>query len=429
MNVTTTAGSATPLNFVFVTIPLAVTGVVADDSTNPMGAITVTATDSGGNVADSVTSAPDGSYSLHLLPGDYTISTSSVTYFVSPTAQVTIAAGAAPATVNLTFAFIRVTDSGFLTDDAAPANPQAGVLVTATDSVSGIVADQSTSGPDGSFVLHLLPGTYTVITDFVSHHSTPPAQTVTVAAGTPVTGTNFVYLAVPVAVTGQLTDDAAPAAPVSGIVVTATDASGNVSDSAVSDASGAYSLQLAAGAFTIGTASLAGYLLPAVQSLTVIDGAAAQVVNFVFAQLNEVAGQLVDNAKPVASGLEGLLVTATDAGGNVADAQSSDATGAFLLHLAAGTYNLSFAPLDSYNTPSAQGVTVVAGVPPSGLSAVYAKWAHIRGQVLDGGGNPVAGLTVLGLQETHYDYPYYYCYYYGGVYCDGYWTIDINPAT
>ena len=142
--VTVTAGAVVSgINFSYITIPVAVTGRSVDDTALPVAGVVITATDGSGAVADSATTAADGSYSLRLLPGSYTVSAATLPAHTTSAPQTAVVvAGVVSGGVNFTLTTNTVSLTGRLGDDSSPAQPLAGVVVTATDDTARRPADR-----------------------------------------------------------------------------------------------------------------------------------------------------------------------------------------------------------------------------------------------------------------------------------------------
>ena len=179
-----------------------------------------------------------------------------------------------------------------------------------------------------------------------------------------------------------------------------------VYDSDQTDATGAYTLTVIAGTYTIG-ASKDGYPDPGDQEVTVPPDASG--VDFAFPQQYTIRGTVRDHD---GSPVQDARVT-TEWGDPVYDSDQTDATGAYTLTVIAGTYTIG-ASEDGYPDPGDQEVTV----PPdaSGVDFAFPQPYDVTGTIRDQTGSPVQGASVWGGVNT------------GTTAADGTYTIVAGPG-
>ncbi|HEX2916673.1 MAG TPA: SdrD B-like domain-containing protein [Chloroflexia bacterium] len=143
-----------------------------DSGEPPLGGVTITLLDSNGNVVATTQTAPDGSYSFTVPPGNYTITETQPTGYGSSTPNtltVTVPAGGLPnqnfgeTTGSLTGAvYLDVNNNGTL-DGGETGISGVSVTLTGTDVNGQPVSLTTTTKPDGTYSFSgLLAGTYTL---------------------------------------------------------------------------------------------------------------------------------------------------------------------------------------------------------------------------------------------------------------------------
>jgi protocatechuate 3,4-dioxygenase beta subunit len=222
------------------------------------------------------------------------------------------------------------------------------------------------------------PGAYQINASRFYNRLDPPAQTVTVPPSH--TGVDFTFS--PYAtIRGVVTDP--DGLPVEGATVT-TDYTDPLYTSALTDASGAYTLAVAAGAYHI-SVSKSGLVSPPAQRVTIPPNRTE--VNFAFFVPYTIQGTVYTFDGKPASGIS--VATAED--DPMRAFAMTDANGAYTLIVRAGAYHIN-ASVIYLGSPPAQVVTV----PPSrsGVDFTMPQPILIRGTVRDDAGRPVAGASV-----------------------------------
>jgi len=176
-NVTVTPGqTVNDINFTLNQAPATITGKVTDKSTGaPINKATVTALLLNSTTSVPATTAADGTYTLKLQPGRYTISATAANYNVV-TDSVTVSAGQTLTNENFALTFTPAGSFGGLVTTTT-GGPLPGVVITATNATSSITvtsgAVTSPVAPNGdgkplNYFANAQPGTYTVTFDATS---------------------------------------------------------------------------------------------------------------------------------------------------------------------------------------------------------------------------------------------------------------------
>src|SRR2546430_6439981 len=158
-SVTTVGGQTYTLTFTYAAPRGYVTGTVTDNGVTPVGVqgITVSYTNTGGTFTGSTTTAADGSYSLHVPPGTYTVT---FTYYdsryamPSPLTGIVVTDGATTAGHDAV-ANRRAFITGVLIDTAATPTPVSGVQVAACRTCYASPDATDTTDAAGDFTLQV----------------------------------------------------------------------------------------------------------------------------------------------------------------------------------------------------------------------------------------------------------------------------------
>ena len=307
------SGLTTPLDFALTPIPEIgwIEGYVTDAETAlPIEGATVTAN------GVFVTTGADGSYSIEIAPGTYTITAEMSGYYSDTQTGIVVEAGEIT-TLDFALELIVGWIDGYVTD-ADTGDAIAGATVTA-DGVS------VSTDAEGYYKIEIAPETYTV-TASMSGYYDGVVLDVSVTAGETVT-VDFALEPVPPEVgwiEGTVTD-----AKTGSAIVGATVTADGVSVS--TGAEGYYKIEIAPGMYTV-TASMSGYVDGVVSDVTVTAGVTA-TVNFALEPLPGAIDGTVTDAL-TGSPIAGVYITAdtysaiTDAYGYymIADVQPGDYT-------------------------------------------------------------------------------------------------------
>ena len=326
--VTLTAGSTTTQNFALTPNPGTITGTVTDAGTAaPLAGATVSY--SGG----STTTNASGQYTLTSVPeGSYTL-TASASGYTSQSRSVSVGPGA-----TQTQNFALPTATGAITGtvtDAATGKPING----ATVSYSG---GSATTNASGQYTLASVPPGTSTVTASASGFTSQSASVIVTADST--TTQNFGLSPNPGTISGTVTD-AGTGAPIAGATVSYS------GGSTTTNASGQYSLaSVAEGSYTV-TASASGYTS---QNRTVSVGPGATVTqNFALVKpYGAISGTVID----AATGAPINAATVSYSGGSTA----TNASGQYTLpNVPPGNYIVT-ASAARYTSKS-QSIVVSAG--------------------------------------------------------------------
>ena len=341
-----------------------IAGVVRDGSGNPVQGAWVSASPgSQGTWTDA-----EGRYALTVVAATYSISAAKSGYPTAPAQSVTVP----PSRSDVNFTFTAYTIGGTVRDSAG--SPVQGATVTTSPGFFTAVTDAR-----GVYTFTLGAGTYSV-----SVHKTgypdPAPQTVTVPPSR--TDVDFHFAAYHT-IAGLVRDF--DGTPVQGATVYASPGF----HSALTDASGAYTLTVLAGTYNV-SVSRPGYPNLPTQTVTVPPSRAD--VHFTYPQRYAVSGVVTDSASaPVV----GATVTCI---GPESVSTSTDAQGAYSLSVTAGRYVVRASKFGYPNVP-AQEVTV----PPSRSDVNFSFPATytVSGTVRDYDGTPMPVVLVAAAPGSH----------------------------
>jgi protocatechuate 3,4-dioxygenase beta subunit len=422
---TVTAGDALTGKNLTLLKGASISGRVVDASGKPIAGVFVYGLSSG--FIASVQSEADGTYKIVDLPGgSYTLSFSSpgfdTQYFGGTSSAglarvVKVALGSAVTGKNVTL-FRSASISGRVVDAAG--NPIEGVFVSASpypccsDGLSFAYTEE-----DGTYQLGgLLAGSYALYfsksqSSFLSQYlgGTPTllgATVLTVGSGSKLTvGTTT--LVTSASISGRVVDSAGN--PIEGASVTARGSGQSFIHAASTAEDGSYTIDgLAAGSYTLefsksGSSFLTQYLGGTSSSqgatvLTVALGDSLTHKDMTLPSAASISGRVVDAA---GNPIDGVSVNASSTSSGSGNTRTS-ADGTYTISgLVAGSYTLQFSKPGTYptqyfgGTSSSQGATVLTVAPGDALrltDMTLLTVALISGRVVDGAGNPIAGVSV-----------------------------------
>ena len=393
--ISVTTGVTATVNFTM-TATSGISGTVTDSETpaQAVSGATVAYTGTGGTTGSgSTTTGTSGTYSLNgVPPGTYSV-TATETGFTSSAAQpVTVTASVITSDVNFTLTATSGI-SGTVSDGTFPVG-SANVSYSGTGGSTG--SGSTTTAIDGTYTLPNVPaGTYTVTASAPAFG--PQSQPVTVAVSTTTTGVDFTLTPTTTgAISGTVNDSQTPAQPVSSATVTYVDTNNNANTGNVpTDSSGGYTFGgLSPGSYSVSVTDT-GFTMPPAQPVTVTAGGTA-TANFTMTATSGISGSVTDSQTPVqpvggatvsysgTSGTTGSGTTTTDPSGNYT-----------FSGVPAGTYSVTVSDT-GFTPPSAQQVTVTAGLITSGVNFTLTATSGISGAVSDSQPTPqpVGGATV-----------------------------------
>jgi spore coat protein A len=377
--VSVTAGQiSTPINTALTAaVNGTVTGIITNPATGlPVAGAVVTLTPGGFTGTTTAT----GAYSIIAPAGTYTVNATALGFTAVPATTIVAAGGAAAVNVTVTAA-VNGTVTGTITA-AATGLPVAGVTVTANPGGFTAITDAL-----GNYIITVPPGTFTLTTTALGFANATSAAPVTVAAGgTAPAGVTAIAAGANATLTGVITN-AATGLPAAGVTVTTTPGG----FTAVTTATGAYSIIVPPGSYTVTTAALG---LAATTTATPVAVGAGQVSTPINVALTAgvngtVTGIITDpvTGLPVA----GAVVTLTP-GGFVG---TTTATGAYTIAAPAGTYTVTVSALGFTAPPATATVTAGAVATTANITVTAAANGTLTGQIIDAAtGLPAAGVTV-----------------------------------
>jgi protocatechuate 3,4-dioxygenase beta subunit len=376
-------------------------GTVTDSQTPAQPVVGATVAYTGTKGSGSTVTDSSGNYTLSSVPpGTYTV-TASATGYTTESGSVTVTVGV---TAPKSFTLIATSGiSGAVTDTETPAQPISGATIHYAGTGGNTASGTTTTNSIGGYTFNgVSPGTYTV-TASATGFTPPPAQNVTVTAGTSATA-NFTMTATG-GMTGTASDSQAPAQPVSGATLQYTGTGSTTgSGTATTNSSGGYAFNgVPPGTYSV-TASRTGFTTPAARPVTVTAGAVAAAINFTLTATSGISGTVSDSQSP-AQPIAGAQVTYTGTGGTTGSGMTSTATdGTYTLNaVPAGTYSVSVSDT-GFTTPAAQSVTINPDLVTSGVNFTMAAASGVSGTVSDSQtpAQPVdnATVTYTGVSPT-----------------------------
>jgi hypothetical protein len=422
-----------------------IAGAVTDSASKaPLAGVCVQAyTNSGSGVGSAQTNA-SGVYTLANVPeGPTRVGFSSgcgasnylAEYYngqpsLATAASVTVTAGATTAGINA-----AMVSGGQITGtvtSAAAGTAIAGICVQAYSGTGAVAAFTQTSA-SGAYTLNPLPtGAYSVgfldcngygyVAEYYNGKATlATGNSVTVTAGATTSGINAA-IAAEGRISGAVTDKTTQEV-LAGFCVDVYDASGNVTASASTDATGAYTTPaLPSGSYRLSFFSCDGsYTYPmqyyngkatlsAADPVIVKNGATTAGVNAALVSGGQITGIVTDSVThaPVA----GICALALDSNGNNVIMASTDATGAYTIpDLQTGPYRVEFysqCGTMNYVTQYYNGKATLASADPvsvtvgSTISGIDAKMAH-GGEITGTATDRTTGAAIWGLCVDAFD--------------------------
>ncbi len=375
--------------------PYSISGTVRDGAGQPVPGATVW-----GGVS-SVTTAADGTYTTMAGPGDHYVSAQKTGYQSASSVLVPVP----PAAMGVDFVLLvrNQTITGRVTDTQGRPLADAYVSASTIDcSRSGIGSAQTAA--DGTYTLAVPAGTYHVR---ASKDGFIPAPFVlvklpTIAAQEMAAQVDFALELLVNTIRGTVRNSQGQSVEDAWIYASACD----LSYSAETDATGAYTLTVSANIYSV-SAFKSDYPDPAVQ--TVVAPPDADHVDFILPPVYTISGRVTDpQGRPLVD-----VSVSTDYSSTDSDTDSTDSDGRYTLYLAAGTYRIG-AEEDGYDWPH-RTVTV----PPNRTDVDFVLTPvplRIQGFVRDAAGRGVASGWVcptLSGENTSF-----YCKttYYNGAY-------------
>ncbi|MBS3940765.1 MAG: carboxypeptidase regulatory-like domain-containing protein [Actinobacteria bacterium] len=338
----------------------------------------------------SATTDGSGNYSLSRAPGTYTATVTVPIGSISagPTSRTVIVASGGSATAD--FMVVNTgTISGVVRN--AIGVPVNGVTVALR--VAGSTVDTALTGTDGQYSFTRDPGVFTVAATVPSGFAAggPMERTINLVVGSSATA-DFV-LAAAASISGRVVDTGG--APRAGVTVAL---SGAATGSSITDADGRYQFlnRTQFGVYTVAVTPPSGFVAggPSSRSVNLVSGSSA-VADFTLARDASIAGRVLDST---GAGVAGVTIAIGHTSGTPAVVtRTTDAQGRYALEGVGtfGAYAVTMTVPSGFSAggPVSRAVNLASG---SSATADFAlvESASITGQVVDGVGAPLSGVTV-----------------------------------
>ena len=377
---TLSSGQQLTQNIVLQPAAAGLSGTVRDAAGLPVSRAAITVSQSG-TVLTTLEAEANGTFSIPLQPGTYSVSATKSGYTTTALA-VTLGPGEQRTGVSISVALNYATVSGRITDASGVAVADATVTLSSTKGGATV-----RSGTDGRYVAgQLIEGTYSVTIAKTGFSSVTQSNYTVTGGGSQTLNQQIVRLQGGISGTVTLTG-AGTGLP--GASVTAINQSTGRAYTAVSAANGAYSLTgLSLADYSV-TATLAEYTGGTAQSVSITPDATAGSASFVL-QKNEagIAGTVVSSAGGAVGGvtvqLSGELGSASVVAGSGTRAGQYEIQG-----LVPGVYNVTVLA-EGYAFEDIDPVTLVQGQTLQQSLTVVPNVGQITGRVVNQGGSALA---------------------------------------
>lgn len=413
-----------------------ISGTVMDGATPvPYAAVALIDAADDGEFALGVTANATGQFTANAPAGSYQLFAVKSGYVAGFSGPVDLTTGTTPAH-NLALTPATTTISGTVAD--ASTSTGLGGIQFFLQSDTGMVTVAST-GDSGTYSVPVTAGNWGIQCSEISlsqrgylkGQSDFDAQADTTSAAA--TGINMAYPKATALIYGTVTNSSST--PLAGVRIGAGDSTNTYGVDSMTDTAGHYVMGITADTWNVyfseSNPAIAGYVVPANQSLTVSAGQAVQQ-NFVISTVNAHLQGVVTSTN---TSVSGLRVSAYNQTTNQYVTGAIDSGGAFDLGVLAGNWNMQ---VETSNTPvsivtSAMSVPVGENQTISGISlAVKLATAQINGYVRDSSGQPIDGnvYAYANIAGLNYNASVQTA---GGNYSlpviDGTWSVGANPNT
>ena len=343
-------------------------GTIAGNVTDGSGTAIANATVSYSGGSTTATTNSSGAYTLSVAPGTYSVTASAAGYQPSTQQNVSVTSGFT-ATTNFSLSPLIGTISGTVTSSTGA------VIPNATVSYSG-GSTTATSNSSGAYTLNVAPGTYSVTATTAGYQSAT-WQNVTVTNGT--TTTLNVVLTQLGTISGTVTTSTG-----AGIANATVSYSGG-SATATTNASGAYTLSVPPGTYSV-TVTATGYQTSTQQNVTVTSGATTTSNFSLSASVGTISGTVTS-----AAGAAIANATVSYSGGTAT--ATTNSSGAYTLSVAPGTYNVT-ATATGYQSSTQQNVTVTIGTTTTVNFSLVQSAGTVSGKVTNASGVAIANASI-----------------------------------
>jgi hypothetical protein len=369
--------------------PVTASGIVQDKSNNPVSAANVSFTNTSNSSILSAATSSSGNYSISIPRGNYSVTADKPGYLSPPAISVTADS------VNIQIPAIILTyDNAVISGKVFNDNNEPVQLANLTAS-KGTITQQTATDGSGNYSFNLSSGQWTISvskTGFIS----PAPKIINLSPGDNLQGQNFTLVPHANQVSGTVykivTNSQGQTSPVPfpGVTVAASPDAGQTV-TAVSDASGQYTLNLGSGSWSI-NASQTSYFSgnPVRMTLTI-----AQTISGVDFTLtpnpSSVSGIITD---PGGSSIEGAAVFVQNIG-----TTNSLSSGSYLLSLPAGSFPLNCSK-QGYISPSPVNINLNPGQNLTGINFQLSPNAGTISGLVSSSGQPLNNAAVTATQSN-----------------------------
>jgi hypothetical protein len=434
-----------------------ISGTLADNSGNPIAGVGIgaNATINGNNYQAYVDTDTNGSFTLNVANGTWSVAVSSGggdglsgSYF-SPVNQFVIISNN-NAVVNFTAVKATNSISGSLTDNYG--NPISGVGIWAFATINGASYNPGAiTDTNGNYSFAVVAGDWSVNVSnggdsnpLADDYLAPPGQTVVITNNNATV--DFTTLLATNSISGTLTDNNGNPIAGVGIGANATINGNNYQAYVDTDTNGSFTLNVANGTWSVAVSSGGGdglsgsYLQPDSQTMVISNSNGALNFTAILAT-NQISGYLKDNHnQPVAAVRIWAYANINGVDYYQGSLQDTDTNGNYSLNVANGSWSVwvsleggsDILPLN-YLSPDSQSLVISNNNAAVNFTVLLAT-QNISGHVQLSNGSPVAGVgvwvsgTINGTNYSQYeDTGTNGNYTLGAV--NGFWNINFNSSS
>ena len=385
VTVTVASGQASTADFVLLRFG-SLTGRAVDETGGAVAGAPLVARQ-GGVLRGSTTTGADGTFSLDLAPGTYTLVPGDTSTHVPPASLNGLTVSSGQQTPVELGAYLRFGEVDGLVQDSGgqPLRNSNGtpLPVTVTLVVGTVNRSTVTTDAGGAYVLSGPPGDVTLRGSNVSGYDAPDPVLSRIVGGTRTRAPPLVYLR-----WGRVTGTVAnqDGTPLAGVTVRTS-----TGGSAVTDSAGAYSIPAPRGALTVSLDPVAGHLVPAGRQATVASETDTFVdftpsSGFPVRAFGTIAGLVSTGPGGTGTPVAGVTIVVS-----TGETAVSGSDGRWELTLAPRTVVLYPQGKEGFTQPAPRQVTVPAGARSDDVHFQYDPYRTITGRVVTGSGAPVVG--------------------------------------
>ncbi|GBE26663.1 bacillopeptidase F precursor [bacterium BMS3Bbin03] len=328
-----------------------------------------------GNVEVYQYSASNGTFSLQVSSGTWTVTVLKDGYVSPAPRTVNVTAGQ---TVQISPDFVLQPDAGILSGFVFDGQKALGNALVQATPPSGLPVSTPTD-PGGVYALNLASGNYTVTVSKQGYASPDPAQ-IAISTGQTLSNVNFTLHPNPVSISGRVTSGGNP---VEGVIVRA----GGALDT--TRANGTYVLWVPPGTFQV-TAAKAGFAANQIRTVTIGLGENKANIDFTLTPNSGIIkGTVQEGTNPIAEAVV-LAVSGSDTLRTL-----SAALGGYRVSVKPGTWKMTAQKAGFVTQQGAATISVQSGQTVSGIDFnLIRNIGTVSGQVKDNHNNPLPGAAV-----------------------------------